>query len=514
MEDASWNAQEETLTPHNNGAEAAAPPLDQPNELLERVKGGLGITADISRADIVLYQIVNERELVVIAHALPNSISSLYKQSALHRTYHPQEYPLVAAALTTGRHGRRARDLLVGGAPVEEEVWPVMDTDGHIIAACAVLTNLIECERHRRRRRIFQNAVGVLKQMAVRGELRGAAELSPFKEFDGILYINEDGVIEYLSGIATNLYRRIGYLEDLRRRRLNGLATHDEAIVARAWRAQRCLEETMQFGDHYWVHKAIPLRQAQARWRRPDAWFGGRALPLSLTPAGAFLLVRDATEALHREQEMKVKSALIKEVHHRVKNNLASVASLVRMQARRIETVEDARAALTDTEERIRSIAVIHEFLACDEGRSINMRDVSQRIMDEVRRIEEKPGQQISLSLSGPSLHLSSRQATACSLALNELISNAIEHSTEPVLRDVQVDVVLEDGGDFVRILVSDDGPGLPLDFDLKTVRGMGLQIVSTLAQEDLKGSFELRSKSPKGATAVLQFPKASLGEA
>ncbi len=494
-----------------NESRLPAPAPDQTSDFLERVKAGMSIAADISRADIVLFQL-HDGELVVVAHAMPASISSLYRQSALHRTYHPQEHPLVMDALTRGAHRRRLREVLTDGAPVDEEIWPVIDANGSIVAAFSLLTNLIEYERHRRRKRIFQTAMRWLKWMAVHGELRGAEDLSPFHEFDGILYINEAGSIEYLSGIAINLYRRVGYLEDMRRRGLSGLATNDEAILARALRAQRCLEETVEFGDHYWVHKAVPLRLAQPQWQRPTTWFNGRNLPLA--PAGAFLLIHDATEARHREQEMKIKSALIKEVHHRVKNNLASVASLVRMQARRITSAEDARKALADTEERIRSIAIIHEYLAAEEGRPISMRDVCQRIAEEVRHIEEKPGQVITITLSGPSLHLVSRQATACSLAVNELISNAIEHSTEPVLRDVVIDVILEDGGDFVRVQVTDDGPGLPADFNLQTARGLGLQIVRTLAQEDLKGKFEIRDNVPNGTIAIVEFPKASLADA
>ena len=512
MEDASMLGQAPAEIEQNtNGSHVPAVVPNQTSDFLERVKAGMSIAADISRADMVLYQMV-DNGLLVIAHAMPNSISSLYRQSALGRVYHRRERPLVAGALTTGRHGRRQRDLLNGGAPVEEEVWPVIDNNGVVVAAFSVLTNLIECERHRRRKRIFQTAVRWLKWMAVHGELRGAEELSPFKEYDGILYINEDGVIEYLSGIATNLYRRLGILDDLRGRSLSGLETNDEAVCARALRVQRCLEETIEFGDHYWVHKAIPLRQVRPRWRQPETWFNIHALPLA--PAGVFLLIHDATEARHRAQELEVKSALIKEVHHRVKNNLASVASLVRMQARRITSVEDALTALADTEERIRSVAIIHEFLARDEGRPINMREVCQRIVEEVKRIEEKPGQVITITLTGPSLYLSSRQATACSLAVNELMSNAIEHSSEPVMRDVLVDVVLEDGGDFVRLSVTDDGPGLPHDFNLGTARGLGLQIVRTLAQEDLKGKLEIYGNVPKGTTAMVEFPKAPLTEA
>jgi two-component sensor histidine kinase len=482
--------------------------IESGSDLLLRVRCGLALTADVSRADVLLFQ-PHDGYLTVLAHAMPRSISSLYKQPADGRVYQPQDQALVMTALRLGRTQHEQRDLLPNGAPVDEEVWPIVDNQGQTVAVLSILTNMIEYERQRHRNRVFQRVLRWLKSMAITGDLRDAESLSPFAEWDGILYIDEDRTIGYVSGIAMNLYRRLGYLEDLRGKRLPDLHTGDDALVVKALQTQRCLEEQVEVGTRYWTRKAIPLRYARKPLFSPRGWLNTRDLPL--TPAGALLLVHDATEHRRRERELIVKSALIKEVHHRVKNNLQSVASLLRIQARRINTVEEARQALADSESRVLSIGVIHEFLSRDEGHPINIREVSQRIIEQVKRVAVTPEQDIVIDLVGPNLYLSSGQATACALAINELLSNAIEHGYGERPREAHILLILEDGGDFVHLQVDDDGPGLPPDFDIQSTSSLGLQIVRTLIEENLKGTLQLRSRQGGGASAIVEFPKAPL---
>ncbi len=483
--------------------------IESHSDLLLRVRCGLALTADVSRADVLLYQLRDDH-LVVLDHAMPHSISSLYKKPAAGRVYEPKDQALVMAALRLGRTQHEQRDLLPPhGAPADEEVWPILDGQGRTVAALSILTNMIEYERQRHRNRVFQRALRWLKNMAVTGDLRDAETLSPFGEWDGILYIDEDRTIGYVSGIAMNLYRRLGYLEVLRGKRLPELHTGDDALAAKALQTQRCLEEQVEVGARYWTRKAIPLRYARRPLFTPYSWLNTRDLPL--TPAGALLLVHDATEHRHRERELIIKSALIKEVHHRVKNNLQSVASLLRIQARRINTVEEARQALADSENRVLSIGVIHEFLSRDEGHPINIREVSQRIIEQVKCVAVAPEQAIVIDLMGPNLYLSGSQATACALAINELLSNAIQHGYGERPHDAHIVLILEDDGDSVHLQVDDDGPGLPPDFDMQSTPSLGLQIVRTLVEENLKGTFQLRSRPGSGASAIVDFPKAPL---
>lgn len=468
--------------------------------LLERIEKGLAITADVSRADVLLYRL-GTQGVEVIAQAQPRSISSLYRQSQIGHIVSLAEQPLVFRALQEGRAGSSHRDL-PGGTPVVQEVYPVRNAAGEVIAAMSVETNLIAHERHRRRHRSFQRAIRWLQGMALCGELAEAAALSPFGEWDGIVYVDAQRRIAYLSGIANNLYRRLGYLLDLRGTLLADLQTGDEALVRQAMETGRCLEEERREGRRLWNRKVIPLRPREPggrrRWRPP--W----AVPSSQV-AGALVMVHDLTEERLREEELRLKATMVQEVHHRVKNNLQAVASLLRMQARRMEGQPEARQALQEAVGRILSVAVIHEFLSEAEEQRINIREVCQRIVAQLQAVNVAPDKKIRLEVQGPSIYLPSRQATACALVVNELLENALKHGYQG-RQTGSITVTLHDGGDVVGIDVQDAGGQLPAGFDLDRESGLGLQIVRTLVEEELRGRFELRANG--GVTAVIVFPK------
>jgi two-component sensor histidine kinase len=163
-------------------------------------------------------------------------------------------------------------------------------------------------------------------------------------------------------------------------------------------------------------------------------------------------------------------------------------------------------------------VAVVHEFLSEQEGRIINIKDVSQRIVHHTRQGILQPDKQIRLTLHGPSIYLPAQQATTCALVINELLQNAVEHGYERKPGGT-IAVNLRDDGDQVVIAVVDDGQGLPDDFSLEQAdspsgrasgRSLGLQIVQTLVHDDLKGEFELRGGN--GVSAIVTFPKQMLG--
>ena len=119
------------------------------------------------------------------------------------------------------------------------------------------------------------------------------------------------------------------------------------------------------------------------------------------------------------------------------------------------------------------------------------------------------PESDIWLELEGPPIYLPARQATACALVINELLQNAVEHGFEEG-HVGHVCLTLEDEGDTVIVRVRDDGSGFPDDFSMESPDSLGLQIVQTLVQEDLKGTIEVRNGD--GAEAIVSFPKAIFG--
>lgn len=202
--------------------------------------------------------------------------------------------------------------------------------------------------------------------------------------------------------------------------------------------------------------------------------------------------------------KLLVKSAIVKEMHHRVKNNLQTIASLLRLQMHysKLKSVEDV---LQESINRILSIAAVHEVLSQEEVERVSLRKVAENILGATRQSLIAPGKRVDTPLSGPDFLLPTAKATSAALILNELVQNAIEHGFESV-DEGHLSVKLEEGEREITITVENDGTPLPEGFDLHANRNLGLQIVENLVRDDLHGQFSLTNNGVTTATVV--FPK------
>jgi two-component sensor histidine kinase len=227
-------------------------------------------------------------------------------------------------------------------------------------------------------------------------------------------------------------------------------------------------------------------------------------LPLiqSTDRIGAIVLLHNVTELRRRERELVTKDATIREVHHRVKNNLQTVSALLRLQARRIDDPA-ASAALEEAVRRIASIALVHETLSSSSDASVAFDDVLNRLVTHALELSPRMAT-LQIIRDGEFGSLEPRIATPLALVVTELIHNALEHGLEASGTALQISV--NRSQTHCKVRVSDDGVGLPEDFDLAQSSNLGLQIVRTLTENELKGDLSLRS-SEKGTIAELNFP-------
>jgi two-component sensor histidine kinase len=475
-------------------------------ELLESISRGMAITADLSRSDLLLVRPTEADGVEVIAQAQPRSIQTLYDAPRVGQILTQQDAPEILDACRRERRIRVQRDFYSSGAPIVQEVYPIRGSDGRLLALLSSETSLIQLERHRSRHRSFRYAVQWLREMCIRGELAATESLSPFGEWDGVVLADSQRRITYLSGIANNLYRRLGYMEDLRGTKLSSLNTGDDEMVLAALQSCTPLEREQREGSHLWIRKVLPV------WAPRDSrgWIQAVATGLGRpgSVGGALIMVHDATEERRKNLELEVKTTMIQEVHHRVKNNLQTIAAMLRMQARRTST-EESLLAINEAISRILSVAVIHEFLSHDERQAINIREVCQRIVNQSRQVTAAPGARLAYAVEGPSIYLPSQQATACALVVNELIQNAVEHGFERK-KHGHISVRLMDGGDQVGVEVMDDGDPLPTEFDLEKPSSLGLQIVRSLVEGDLHGKATLENRDGE-VVATVVFPKVTV---
>jgi len=199
-----------------------------------------------------------------------------------------------------------------------------------------------------------------------------------------------------------------------------------------------------------------------------------------------------------------VKSAMVREMHHRVKNNLQMIAMLLRLQLRDGREVS-GREVLTETINRILSIAGVHEILAADGLRQVAVHEMLERVAQTVRQTMAPPGLALEVTVSGDDPSLPSQQATSLALVVNELLQNAMEHAFQGRSRGA-VTIALAAGRDTLRVEVRDDGVGLPDGFSPERSAGLGLEIVRTLVGSDLKG--QIAFGGGDGTRAVITMPR------
>jgi two-component system, sensor histidine kinase PdtaS len=206
--------------------------------------------------------------------------------------------------------------------------------------------------------------------------------------------------------------------------------------------------------------------------------------------------------------KLMVRSAIIQEMHHRVKNSLQTVASLLRLQMHR-EGEGTPEEMLRESINRIISIAAVHDLLSREALDEVNLREVAETILTLTGRSLLRASQRIEMRVTGNDVVLPSSKATTVALILNELLHNAIEHGFHDRERG-SLEIRIGSDGPQITLEVLNDGEPIPEGFDPRQSNSLGLQIVHSLAQNDLAGRFSLQrdgASGPGGRTrAVVSF--------
>ncbi|MEL4506178.1 histidine kinase N-terminal domain-containing protein [Luteococcus sp. H138] len=308
---------------------------------------------------------------------------------------------------------------------------------------------------------------------------------------DGLIMVELTGRISFASPNAVSAYRQLGHAADVEGEDFRDIT---QALLG------GLAEVGQSFGTDLSGRQVRELEVANARGS-----VRLRIIPLvhDGQHAGTLVLCRDTTELRNQERQLVTKDATIREIHHRVKNNLQTVAALLRLQSRRIESPE-AKGALKDAMSRVSAIAVVHEILSQAFDETVAFDDVADRILRMVGDVAASSGKVLARR-EGSFGMIPADTATSLSLVVTELCQNAVEHGLESSSGEVLVRPTRSHEDLVVDVL--DAGVGLPDGFDISNTHSLGLSIVRTLV-EDLGGSFVLGNRSDGvGARARITIP-------
>ncbi len=462
-------------------------------EWLHLLVGDWQMISDLSFADLVLWIPRRNREgWVAVAHCRPSTGTTVYYDDIVGSMVEQGRRPQLERAFELRRTCRERDPEWHDDVPVREETVPVL-RQGRPIGVVSRHTNLATARTPSRLELTYLQCADDLTRMICSGEFplagapsgprRGAPRVG-----DGLIRLDKEGRVLYASPNAVSALHRLGHFGDIVDELLSEVITP-------------LLEQPGL------VDESLPLvLTGRAPWRSHiesrGATLSLRAIPLTANGErhAALLLLREISELRRRERELLTKDATIREVHHRVKNNLQTVAALLRMQARRIQS-DEARFALQEAMRRVATIALVHETLSEGLGETVDFDEVVGRTLSLAVELAAPAGK-VVLRRAGRFGEMRAENATPLALVITELVTNAVAHGLRGL--DGTVTVTAERQGPRLTATIRDDGRGLPEGF-LAGASGLGTQIVQALVGGEMDGRINWSSPDTGGTEVSIE---------
>ncbi|WP_216209367.1 sensor histidine kinase [Amycolatopsis aidingensis] len=438
-------------------------------------------------------------DFVCVAQARPTTAPTAHPEDVVGTRFTTADHPQLSRAIREARICREEDPHWYLDLPMRREAIPVSFGDT-VIAVLSRETNLAAPRVPSPLEIAYLGSAADLCQMIADGTFPSAGRptdvhTSP-RVGDGLIRLDSAGGVVFASPNGLSAYHRMGHESDLVGVRLAPLT---RSLIRDPFDATEVSHRVLDALD------GKPSSRIEVDSRR-GAVVLFRALPLRPAgqPAGALVLVRDVTEVKRRDRALMSKDATIREIHHRVKNNLQTVAALLRLQSRRTSN-QEARHALSDSVRRVTSIAMVHEALSMSVDERVDLDKLLDNVLPMVGEVATAEPH-VSLERSGSFGVVAAEIATPLVMVLTELVQNAMGHAF-PDSRPGKVEITVERSARRMDVLIRDDGQGLPAGFSLERADGLGLQIVRTLVESELCGSLSLRGPRSGGTEAALRIP-------
>ena len=461
------------------------------------------LLADLAFADIVIWAPTQTGSFVAVSHLRPSSAATLFYRDVVESEIRPEWLSLVSKAYEEEKIlDSQGSDRLEEGRTKVRAV-PIRITEkasgdskaNPIIAVLTRHSNLKDSRVPSRQELTFDECANDLFAMISEGSFpdpdapSAPAQGAP-RASDGLIKLDVGAKVTFASPNALSAFRRMGFQEELE-------GTELAEVTARLVAGTLIVDETLPL-----------VVTGRAPWRSDIENQGVtvtlRAIPLKKDGErfGAIVLCRDVTQVRLREKEMITKDATIREIHHRVKNNLQTVASLLRIQTRRTHS-DVVKDALGQAMRRVAAIAVVHDTLSEGLSQNVDFDVVLDRVLMLVAEVASAGSAVVRPETRGTVGILPSEYATPLALVLTELVTNAVEHGLRGKA-DGHVIIESRRSPESLAISVTDNGGGLEGG---KVGDGLGTQIVRTLVDGELGGSIEWHHQDSGGTEVRIEIP-------
>ena len=463
---------------------------------LQRLVASWNLLADFCFSDLLLFVPVDgpgDDGFVVVGHVRPSTSQTLYRHDLLGERTNEAERPLVSSSMRLGSIIEGEITVNVIRERVRVVCIPVR-YQGETIAVLSRESTPSVGRSPGELERIYVDIFNRFARMIAYGDFPFMVEDSDAKESprvgDGVVVLDRAACVEYASPNAVSALHRMGVHANAEGMRLGEIGLEDE-LVRDAFAIAKPVTQELERGEVIVLVRCIPMIDKQG-------------------VSGAVVLFRDITEVRRRDRLLLSKDATIREIHHRVKNNLQTISSLLRLQARRTST-EEAKEAIAESVRRISTIALVHETLSREAGEDVPFIEILRPLVRMVEEAVSSPDRELRFAVDGDAGTLPAAVVTPMAVVLTELLQNAVDHAFPDAhhagrTQENLVRIELTNDGTELVVRVIDNGAGLPEGFSVDRVQGLGLTIVRALVTSDLRGTIDMFEPPDGTAGTVVEL--------
>ncbi|UOQ56489.1 sensor histidine kinase [Leucobacter allii] len=468
-------------------------------EWLEAIMLELRLLADLALSDVVIWVPTEDGGYLAVAHSRPAGSVTLFYRDIIGEYLRSDWRELVDQAMETGEPAASTSPAWYEENPMRLSAYSIsrQDAQGGVhgpFAVATVHTSVADTQKASRIGAAFREVAEDLFAMIQNGlfphpgNSRGGEQGAP-RASDGLVRVNPEGDVTFASPNTQTTFSSLGYRDEIE-------GENFTEVLAEIVKGQ------------FDTNESLPLIAQGKIAKRVEIDAVGRTVTLRSIPVirdgvrvGGVILTRDVTALRQQAQELITKDATIREIHHRVKNNLQTVASLLRVQARRARS-EEAKQVLGQAMRRVAAIAVVHDTLSTGLSQIVDFDVVFDRVIGLAAEVASLHNTTVHPHKEGNFGELPSEYATPLALALTEIVTNAVEHGLAG--REGEVFVRADRTEERLAVEVIDTGTGLPGG----TVGdGLGTQIVRTLIEGELGGSISWGPDERGGTRVSIQVP-------
>ncbi len=465
---------------------------------LEHLALELPLLADVALSDVVVWVPTENEDYLAVAHSRPTGYVTLFYRDIIGDFLRPDWREVVDQALETGQPAASTSPAWYEENPMRLTAYSISrrDASGAVIGPIAVATVHTSANdvQHASRiaaafREVSNDLLGMIQTGAFPTPGGAGGQQGAPRATDGLVRVNLEGTATFVSPNTQTTFTLLGYRDEIEDQNFS-------EVVQEILKGQ------------FDTNESLPLICQGKVAKRTEVFVRGHSIALRSIPVyrngervGGIVLTRDVSDLRQQAQELITKDATIREIHHRVKNNLQTVASLLRVQARRARS-EEAKQVLGQAMRRVAAIAVVHDTLSTGLAQIVDFDVVFERVLGLAAEVASLHGTTVHPRKEGSFGELPSEYATPLALALTEVVTNAVEHGLAG--REGEVFIRADRTPERLGVEVIDTGTGLPGG----TVGdGLGTQIVRTLIEGELGGSISWGADSGGGTRVVIEIP-------